>query len=83
MATICEWREMADAGCLIGYGPSLDELRARTADFVVRLFAGGKVSDMPFEQPTHFEMGINAKIARAVGVELPEALLARADEVIE
>ena len=53
MATVCEWREMADAGCLIGYGPNLDELRARTADFVVRLFAGRKVSDMPFEQPTH------------------------------
>jgi hypothetical protein len=47
---------------------------------VVRLFAGGKVSDMPFEQPTHFEMGIDAKIA--VGVELT-ALLARVDEVIE
>jgi putative ABC transport system substrate-binding protein len=83
MATVCEWREMAGAGCLIGYGPNLDELRARTADFVVRLLAGGKVSDMPFEQPTHFELGINAKTARAIGVELPAALLARADEVIE
>jgi len=59
------------------------ELRAHTADLVVRLFAGGKVSDMPSEQPMHFEMGINAKIARAVGVKLPAALLARADEVIE
>jgi putative ABC transport system substrate-binding protein len=83
MATVCEWREMARAGCLIGYGPNLEELRARTADFVVRLFAGGKVSDMPFEQPTRFELGINAKTARAIGVELPAALLARADEVIE
>ena len=53
------------------------------SDVIVAVFAGGKVSDMPFEQPTHFKMGINAKIARAVGVELPAALLARADEVIE
>jgi hypothetical protein len=56
MATVCEWREMAGAGCLIGYGPNIEELRTHTADFVVRLFAGGKVSDMPFEQPTHSKL---------------------------
>jgi putative ABC transport system substrate-binding protein len=83
LPTICEWREMADAGCLIGYGPDLDELRVRTADFVVRLFAAGKASEMPFEQPTHFVMGINSKIARTIGVTLPPSLLVRADEVIE
>jgi ABC-type uncharacterized transport system substrate-binding protein len=83
LPTICEWREMVSAGCLIGYGPDLDELRVRTADFVVRLFAGGKASEMPFEQPTHFKMGINSKTARGIGIALPLSLLARADEVIE
>jgi putative ABC transport system substrate-binding protein len=83
LPTICEWRYMAGSGCLIGYGPNLRELRVRTADFVVRLFAGGNPAEMPFEQPTHFEMAINNKIAAAIGVELPFALIARADEVIE
>jgi putative ABC transport system substrate-binding protein len=83
LPTVCEWRQMAVAGCLIGYGPDLDQLRLRTADFVVRLFSGGKPSEMPFEQPTRFEMGVNNKIARSIGVTLPPSLLARADEVIE
>jgi len=55
LATICEWREMASHGCLIGYGPDIVELRRRTADFVIRIFAGGNPAEMPFEQPTHFE----------------------------
>jgi putative ABC transport system substrate-binding protein len=83
LPTIGEWREMAGAGCLIGYGPDLGELRVRTADFVVRLFAGGKASEMPFEQPTHFVMGINTKTASSIGLTIPAPLLARADEVIE
>jgi putative ABC transport system substrate-binding protein len=52
---------MAAAGCLIGYGPDLAELYVRAADFVGRLFAGGHPVDIPFEQPTHFEMGANVK----------------------
>jgi putative ABC transport system substrate-binding protein len=83
LPTICEWREMASAGCLIGYGPDIAELRLRTADFVVRLFAGGDPTEMPFEQPTHFVMAINSKVAGAIGITVPLALLARADEVIE
>jgi putative tryptophan/tyrosine transport system substrate-binding protein len=83
LPTACEWREMAAAGCLIGYGPDLNQLRLRTADFVVRLFAGDKPAEMPFEQPTRFEMGINNKVARSIGVALPQSLLVRADEVIE
>ena len=83
LPTICEWREMASSGCLVGYGPDLAELRFRTADFVARLFAGGNPAEMPFEQPTHFEMAINNKVAHAMGITLPASISIRADEVIE
>jgi putative ABC transport system substrate-binding protein len=83
LPTICEWREMAAEGCLIGYGPNISEMRLRTADFVIRLFAGADPRELPFEQPTHFELAVNGKVARAIGLVLPPALLARADEVIE
>ncbi len=80
---ICEWRSMASDGCLIGYGPDISELRRRTADFIVRLFSGGNPAEMPFEQPTHFEMAINNKVARAIGIKVPTSLYVRAEEVIE
>ena len=83
LPTICEWRSMASDGCLIGYGPDIGELRLRTADFVARIFSGGNPAEMPFEQPTRFEMAINNKVARAIGMTLPPPLFARADEVIE
>jgi len=83
LPTICEWRAMASDGCLIGYGPDIAELRLRTADFVVRIFSGGNPAEMPFEQPTHFEMAINNKIARTIGVTIPPPVFVRADEVIE
>ena len=83
LPTICEWRTMASDGCLIGYGPDLAELRLRTADFVVRIFSGGNPAEMPFEQPTRFEMAINNKVARTLGVAVPPAVFVRADEVIE
>ena len=83
LPTICEWREMASSGCLVGYGPDLAELRLRTADFVARLFAGGNPAEMPFEQPTHFATAINNKVAHAIGITLPIEMLIRADEVIE
>jgi putative tryptophan/tyrosine transport system substrate-binding protein len=83
LPTICEWRAMASDGCLIGYGPDLAELRLRTADFVVRIFSGGNPAEMPFEQPTRFEMAINNKVARALGVTVPPSVFVRADEVIE
>jgi putative tryptophan/tyrosine transport system substrate-binding protein len=83
LPTICEWRSMATDGCVFGYGPDIGELRLRTADFIVRLFAGGNPAEMPFEQPTRFEMAINNKIAHAIGVTVPPSLYVRADEVIE
>jgi putative ABC transport system substrate-binding protein len=83
LPTVCEWRKMAAAGCLIGYGPDLAELYVRAADFVVRLFAGGRPADMPFEQPTHFELAVNTKTAASIGAAISPSFLARADEVIE
>ena len=53
---------MASAGCLIGYGPDIAELRLRTADFVVHIFSGGNPAEMQFEQPTRFEMAVNNKL---------------------
>ncbi len=83
LPTICEWRAMAVDGCLIGFGPDIAELRLRTADFIVRLFSGGDPAEMPFEQPTRFEMAINNKVARTIGVTVPPSVFVRADEVIE
>jgi putative tryptophan/tyrosine transport system substrate-binding protein len=83
LATICEWRTMASEGCLIGYGPDLAELRLRTADFVVRIFSGGNPAEMPFEQPTRFEMAINNKVARSIGITVSPSVFVRADEVLE
>ena len=83
LPTICEWRAMATDGCLIGYGPDIAELRLRTADFIVRIFSGGKPAEMPFEQPTRFEMAINNKVARTIGMTMPPSVFVRADEVIE
>jgi putative tryptophan/tyrosine transport system substrate-binding protein len=83
LPTICEWRAMASDGCLIGYGPDIAELRLRTADFVVRILSGSNPAEMPFEQPTRFEMAINNKVARTIGMTVPPSVFVRADEVIE
>ena len=83
LPTICQWREMAEQGCLIGYGPSLPDLYLRLADIVGRVLRGSRPAETPIEQPTRFELVINAATARALSVELPQAVLARADEVID
>jgi putative tryptophan/tyrosine transport system substrate-binding protein len=83
LATVCEWRGLVERGCLIGYGPDLVELRRRTADYVARLFEGASPAALPIEGPTHFELTINLKTTRALGIDIPPSLLIRADEVIE
>ena len=83
LPTIYEWPETAEEGGFAAYGPRLSALSEACARQVVQLFRGTKVADIPVEQATKFELVINLKTAKAMGVTVPEALLARADKVIE
>jgi putative ABC transport system substrate-binding protein len=83
LPTVCEWAEMAQAGCLIGYGPNRTVLRKRMADQIARIFQGAKLGDIPIEQPTVFEFALNLKVANSLALMVPSALQTSADEVIE
>jgi putative ABC transport system substrate-binding protein len=83
LPTVCEWRQMAETGCLIGYGPSLEALRRRLAFYIARIFRGEAPGELAMEQAARFELVINLSTARALQLAVPPSLLARADEVIE
>ncbi|WP_050425993.1 ABC transporter substrate-binding protein [Bradyrhizobium tropiciagri] len=78
-----EAREFVDEGGLISYGPDIEEMTRRSAIYVDKVLKGADPSTLPIEQPTRFELAINAKSAKALGLSLSPTLLARADEVIE
>ena len=77
------FREYIESGGLVSYGPNVPELFRRAAEYVDKILRGAKPAEMPVEQPTRFDLIVNLKTARALGLELSPALLARADEVIE
>jgi putative ABC transport system substrate-binding protein len=83
LPTVYASREYVEAGGLMAYGPSWPDLFARAADYVDKILRGAKPADIPVEQPTRFELVVNLKTAKSIGLTSPESFLLRADEVIE
>jgi putative ABC transport system substrate-binding protein len=82
LPTMLGWKEYVEAGGLMSYGPNRDESYRRIAVLVDKILKGAKPADLPAEQPIRFELAINLKTAKQIGVTIPPNVLARADKVI-
>src|SRR5690606_33976982 len=83
IALVCEWPQMVEAGCLASYGYVPQEFNEIAADYVVRILTGSAPGTLPVVEPTRFQLGVNQRVARGLGLTIAPAIVTRADEVIE
>ncbi len=83
LPAIYQWKENVESGGLVSYGPNLVQLWRQAGIITAKLLKGAKPADMPVEQPTKFELVVNTRTAKAIGITLSPSLLVRADEVVD
>jgi putative ABC transport system substrate-binding protein len=83
MPHIVPWRQYVNAGGMMSYGPNFDDIFRRSADYVDRILNGAKPAELPAQAPTKYELVINLKTTQALGIRVPDQVIALADELIE